>query len=113
MKKMLVGLLASIVVAASGLVAAAPPAEAAVAYSPCDMAVNSWAGSAAVRCTQGSYRIGVYCRWWTGGSTARRSAWSVPSPRYATAYCPLGSRITNAAAFWSDGRLIRSWTLFY
>ena len=111
MKKMLVGLLASIVVAASGLVAAAPPAEAAVWYAPCTMAVNSWAGSASVRCNQGSYRIGVYCRWWTGGSTARRSEWSVPAPRLAVASCPLGSRITNAGAFWSDGRLIRSWTL--
>ena len=109
MKKTLVGLLASLIVAASGLVAAAPPAEAAVWYAPCTMAVNSWAGSASVKCSQGSYRIGVHCTYWSGGTTTRRSAWSVPSPRYATAYCPLGSRITNAGAFWSDGRLIGSW----
>ena len=87
----------------------APPAEAAVAYSPCTMTVNSWAGSASVKCNYGSYRIGVYCSWWTGGSTTRRSAWSVPAPQLAVAYCPFGSTITNAGAFWSDGRLIRFW----
>jgi hypothetical protein len=109
MKKILAGLFASLIVAASGLVAAAPPAEAAVGYSPCRIAVNSWGGSASVKCDYGSYRIGVYCSWWTGGSTTRNSAWSVRAPKLAVAYCPFGSRIVNAGAFWSDGRLIQFW----
>ena len=87
----------------------APPAQALQVTSPCSLSVNSWAGSASVRCRYGSYRIGVWCTWWSGGSFDRGSAWSVPAPKYATAYCPLGSRIVNAGAFWSDGRLIGFW----
>ena len=89
----------------------APPAEAAVQYAPssCFMTVNPWGGSASVKCDRGSYRIGVHCTWWSGGTTTRRSAWSVPAPQLAVAYCPFGSNITNAGAFWSDGRLIRFW----
>lgn len=88
----------------------APPAEAAIVHAPsCVMTVNQWGGSASIKCDHGAYRIGVYCSWWTGGTTTRRSAWSVPSPQLAVAYCPFGSTITNAGAFWSDGRLIRFW----
>ena len=107
MKKKLAGIAASVALALSllgGSVATAPSAEAMVGYSPC-----SWGYSgrrAWVKCNTSSYRVGVYCKWWTGGTTVRQSAWRVYAPNVASATCPFGSSLNTAGAFWYDGRLI-------